>query len=278
MHLHLFLSLCCCNIQRLCWGGMIKKILFEMCVQVFVGELQSVQVQIAIPQVPTVFSWSRFLDPVCQMSDKVKEEISLWHTNHLQTHTYSILDIPAWCKLINKVTSHRLNFLDVVKKMCFIISVLTKNFSQQSWHTGHSSVHAAFTEYIVCKLMHTMLNQISLAPVPPWNFQPYAVSNIAGVRTTSCYSNYTTASTNETSGLKDPPAGSWSAGQWQRKRVVYKTSMVCGCCSNVIGSVNGNAFNILMHIWQHRPDEPISGTRQKHMPPNSLTLLLLSSL
>lgn len=35
--------------------------------------------------VRTVFSWSRFLDPVSQMSDKVKEEISLWHTDHLQS-------------------------------------------------------------------------------------------------------------------------------------------------------------------------------------------------
>lgn len=43
----------------------------------------------------TVLSWSRFLDPVSQMSHKVKEEVSLWYTDHLQTHT----DMSAWNKL-----------------------------------------------------------------------------------------------------------------------------------------------------------------------------------
>lgn len=32
----------------------------------------------------TVFSWARFFDPFCQMSDKVKEEIVIWHTDHLR--------------------------------------------------------------------------------------------------------------------------------------------------------------------------------------------------
>ncbi len=35
-------------------------------------------------QVRTVFGRSRFLDPVRQMSDEVKEEISLWDADHLQ--------------------------------------------------------------------------------------------------------------------------------------------------------------------------------------------------
>lgn len=51
--------------------------------------------------VRTVFSWSRFLDPVSKMSDKVKEEISLRHADHLQRETES--DIFSHCKPIKKV-------------------------------------------------------------------------------------------------------------------------------------------------------------------------------